>query len=809
MNRSLVLSLLLAAQTLFAQASLQNMADFSQAIIMTSGLESAVSQKTVQVLQEEIAKRTSIQLEVSTTWSESQPIIFLALSDGMGDWQERWIGSLQTLREPGPEGFRVRVLDGETQPVALVIGQDERGLLYGVGRLLRKSVLLPDRILLPKTLAVSTTPHYPIRGHQLGYRPKTNSYDAWTVQQFDQYIRELALFGANSIEIMPPRTDDDFTSEHMKLPAQQMIAEQSRICDSYGLDVWMWYPNMGENYTHPDSIHKELQERHRVFEALKRLDALFVPGGDPGDLHPDPLFAWLEQVATVLQTYHPQAKIWVSPQAFRPTASWLDAFYKHVNARYSWFGGVVFGPWVKTPIQEMREIVHPDIPIRRYPDITHSLSSQYPIPRWDLAYAMTLGRECINPRPEQEKQIHNALDEYGDGSLSYSEGTNDDVNKFVWSDQDWDPDTPVIETLRDYARLFIHPEFSEGLAHGFLGLETNIEGPLLINENVERTLQQWQALEQTVPDQVQSNYRFQMGLVRAYYDASVRRRLIHEAELQEQAMNWLRQAESIGTIPALEKARATLLSARTSAVAQDLRQRCMALADSLYRSVGAQLTVDKHGAMAGRGNFIDNIDIPLNDAIFLISQMQSIEKLVSESERLQAIHALLHRTDPGPGGFYDNFGHPNSWHRVQSERSWQEDPGNLYSPRVSFGVGLRGQEWVHEIKAKGFEGKATPLAWAHQVTTLYDVPLVITYDQLDPDSDYVLRVAYTGRFRSRMKLVADDQWLIHDFIRTGEQPIYEFVLPREATHDGVVNLIWTCGEGERGSQVAEVWVMRK
>lgn len=55
------------------------------------------------------------------------------------------------------------------------------------------------------------------------------------------------------------------------------------------------------------------------------------------------------------------------------------------------------------PLEGIRKIVDADIPIRRYPDITHSLSSQYPIPKWDLAWAITLGRECINPRPVDEK----------------------------------------------------------------------------------------------------------------------------------------------------------------------------------------------------------------------------------------------------------------------------------------------------------------------------------------------------------------------------------------------------------------------
>ena len=63
---------------------------------------------------------------------------------------------------------------------------------------------------------------------------------------------------------------------------------------------------------------------------------------------------------------------------------------------------------------------------------------------------------------------------------------------------------------------------------------------------------------------------------------------------------------------------------------------------------------------------------------------------------------MLHRTDPGPGGFYDNFGTPSAWKRVRAKKTWAEDPGSLESPRVSFGVGLTGVDWVHEVVAKGF-----------------------------------------------------------------------------------------------------------
>ena len=38
-----------------------------------------------------------------------------------------------------------------------------------------------DILEAPDNLSISTAPKYTLRGHQLGYRPKTNSYDGWNV----------------------------------------------------------------------------------------------------------------------------------------------------------------------------------------------------------------------------------------------------------------------------------------------------------------------------------------------------------------------------------------------------------------------------------------------------------------------------------------------------------------------------------------------------------------------------------------------------------------------------------------------------
>ena len=119
------------------------------------------------------------------------------------------------------EGFRIQTAkaDGDA-PVIAVVGNDARGVLFGVGRLLRELRMTPGRVVLPDQLNLASAPRYPLRGHQLGYRPKTNSYDAWDLAQWERYIRDLAVFGTNAVELIPPRSDDAADSPHFPVAAR-------------------------------------------------------------------------------------------------------------------------------------------------------------------------------------------------------------------------------------------------------------------------------------------------------------------------------------------------------------------------------------------------------------------------------------------------------------------------------------------------------------------------------------------------------------------------------------------------------------
>ncbi len=110
----------------------------------------------------------------------------------------------------------------------IVAGVDERGILFGAGCLLRALVMEKGSIALPAGFGLHTSPHCQLRGHQLGYRDKTNSYDAWDLRQWDQYIREMAVFGTNAIELMPPRSDDRLDSVHFPLPPMETMIGMSQ-----------------------------------------------------------------------------------------------------------------------------------------------------------------------------------------------------------------------------------------------------------------------------------------------------------------------------------------------------------------------------------------------------------------------------------------------------------------------------------------------------------------------------------------------------------------------------------------------------
>jgi hypothetical protein len=753
--------------------------------------------EAVAMLIDEIEKRTRIRLPSSDRWPDSGPAIFVGREAGLGIVTPPLAPPLVSSLIPavaGAEGYRVQVI-GER---VLVVGNDARGTLFGVGALLRRLKMDRDVLEAPGDLRLASAPAYPLRGHQLGYRPKTNSYDGWSVPVWEQYIRDLVVFGANAIELIPPRSDDAADSPLFPLPPMRMMIEMSRLADAYGLDVWIWYPAMDGDYSDAKTVASALAEWGEVFRQLPRVDAVFVPGGDPGHTRPKDLMALLEKETGVLHRYHPKAQMWVSPQSF--TREWMDEFLGILKSQQpAWLSGVVFGPQVGMSLPQLRAAVPQRYPIRHYPDITHSRQSQYPVPDWDVAYAVTEARETINPRPIDEANIFRLLQPYTIGFLSYSEGCNDDVNKMVWSGLGWDPARSVTDILREYSRYFIGESYAESFAQGLLALERNWRGPLETNAGVETTLQQFEEMERSASPQMLANWRFQQALYRAYYDAYTRTRLLYENGLEERAMSLLRNAAAAGSLNAMQRAEDVLEQAVTERVAPDRRARIFELAEALFQSIRMQLSVPRYKAISvDRGANLDTLDAPLNNRLWLEQKFAELRRMPDESERLKELDRSVHWTDPGPGGFYDDLGDPARQPHLLRGRGYQADPAFWESSLTGFA-----------------SSRALRTSWWTHAESLFDAPLEMRYQDLDRNAQYKIRVVYGGDSpRIKIGLFANGRIEIHALMAKPMpvQPL-EFDIPREATANGELTLSWRrepgLGGNGRGCQVSEVWLIRK
>ncbi len=744
------------------------------ALDLTNAVVVSNESKTAQILIEEVEKRSLIRWQVKNTGSPS--IVIRNANSGPA------------------EGFRIE----SSNSGVTITGNDSRGVLFGTGYLLRQLNITKGKVKAPDRLSLTTAPKYPLRGHQLGYRPKTNSNDGWTATMWDQYIRDLALFGTNAIELIPPRSDDAPDSPHFPIPQLPMMIEMSRSIHKYGLDCWVWYPALDDDYSKPEQVEAALKEWAEIFRQVPHIDAVFVPGGDPGHTPPKVLMPFLEKQAANLRKYHPKAQLWVAPQGF--DATWMNDFFDLIRTEPKWLTGVVYGPQSRLTIQELRKMTPASYPIRHYPDITHTFNSQFPVPQWDVALAMTNHREPINPRPLDQQIVFQHTQPGTIGFLAYSEGCNDDVNKVLWSEMGWNPDIPIGQALREYSRYFFGDTYADEIAQLILALEKNWKGALLTNGGVGVTLAQAQELEAKASPQLKQNWRFQQLLYRAYYDAYVRARLFHETSAEDWAHDKLRRANETGSLAAMSAAEMILDNAANEPEAIDLRQRVYSLAEALFQSAKMQLNSTTYQGQPGRGTTLDTVEAPLNNRGWLKVQFERIRKITNESERLKELQRVVEWENPGPGGFYDDLGNPSRQPHLSRTLSYAEDPGGLRGPFTGFTTPERTPEWR--------------ISWVNDAQTSYDTPLYLRYTNLDPSAKYKVRVVYTGRAVQNfpIRLVANETIEVSSSHQKQIGVPLEFDIPAEATAQGELELKWAGTQGRggngRGLQLAEVWLIR-
>ena len=453
----------------------------------------------IRVLTEEIEKRTTIRLPVSTEWpADTVPAIAVGLLATSSTWVSPGLhGQVPSTGSPGREGYRVAVnTTARRSPTVVVLGADQRGVLFGVGRLLRELHMSRGSLQTPAALSIVSAPQVGLRGHQLGYRPKTNSYDAWDVPMWEQYIRDLAVFGTNAIELIPPRSDDDADSPHFPLPPMEMMVEMSRLAervrpgrldlvsgDGPGLrrseDSRVRAQGVGRRVPKAAAHRRRLRPRRRP-----RPHPAEAPDGAAGEADGQSCTSTIRTRRCGCRRRASAGNGWTSSSTILKTEP-------------AWLTGVVFGPQVRDQPAGAARARAGAIPASAtIPTSPTACACQYPVPDWDVAHALTSQREQINPRPLDEAVIFRAL-------MPQYHGLHHLLRRLQRRCEQVRVERAGMgsgggrrcEILREYSRYFIGDSYTEAFAQGLLALERNWRGPLAANTSVYTTLEQFQSME--------------------------------------------------------------------------------------------------------------------------------------------------------------------------------------------------------------------------------------------------------------------------------------------------------------------------
>eukprot|EP01122_Echinamoeba_exundans_P004965 TRINITY_DN15164_c0_g1_i1.p1 TRINITY_DN15164_c0_g1~~TRINITY_DN15164_c0_g1_i1.p1 ORF type:complete len:1005 (-),score=82.46 TRINITY_DN15164_c0_g1_i1:1627-4440(-) len=692
-----------------------------------------------------------------------------------------------------------------TAHAVYIYGDDEHGLIFGIGKFLRLlsagwsqsySSAIQRYICMPSQLLVDTKPQYPIRGHQIAYRAAADSYGGWTFAQMERYIEDLVIFGTNTIECV---FLDGNPSPQFVVSPKDMIVHMSRVSESFGLNFSIWYPS-GSTQFDPsfDFIRK-----------IPRIDSIFVPGGDPGSLSPAPLFQLIKNIALNVRKYHPHAQLWVSAQGFNSTQ--MTQFYDILNknhASYShWLTGVAYGPHTRDTVHQERQSIPLVFPIRYYPDICHGLKSQFPSPLWGPALGLTEQREVITPRPLQHSMIVQQELPPTVGFVTYSDGVVDDVNKFIWSIYGWNSSVDLTDALLDYSNTMIDSSVAAHVASGIANLEQNwLQSSV---GQAQGTLELFESLinsTSSLSPRVRQNWRFQSLALRAHLDFYILQRKIYDQTTESDVLKTLATYSVDGPLEALQQSLAliqTRAAAMNAIVAPRIRQVIMEYAALLFQSINLELSTSAkyQNIGAGRGAILDFLDNPLSNKLWLSQQINTlITNVTSNTARVDGIRSILNWTNPGPGGFYDDLGSIyNEPHLVRGP-GWQKDP--------SFYLGPVDTNWEPFYLPSV---PILPFKWYYYAEAYYDQPVQLSYRKLNPAVAYQVKVVYSGDTGQSVKLVAQSNIVIHDYIVKPNPPVaLTFPIPRAATSSGSLTLSWYGPVGQGGSgraqQIAEVWL---
>ena len=384
----------------------------------------------------------------------------------------------------GAEGYRIT--DGKKGSIR-IIGNDQRGVLYGVGKFLRTSTYTKDGFTAGKWRGTSV-PEKPVRGIYFATH-FYNYYQTAPVEEVERYIEDIALWGVNSLMVwydmhhFKGASDPEAVKLRYRLQRIMLTAKK--------LDVGVGFIVIGnEGFANSPEELRAVPGGSRGGEypgvicpnkpgGLEYILKVFSENFDwIRDVEPEYICIWpydqggcgcaeckpwgsngfmkcAKGISKIAREKIPGVKIILSTWYFDNT-EWSGLSNQLAND-HSWIDIIMAEDIPGYENSNLPKLAG-NLPIVGFPEI--SMYNTFP---WGGFGATPLPKHLLS----QWQKVENRLD----GGFPYSEGIFEDISKFTYAQLYWNSKMPIEDILKEY----IGYEYSPDVVNDVLKVITTLE----------------------------------------------------------------------------------------------------------------------------------------------------------------------------------------------------------------------------------------------------------------------------------------------------------------------------------------------
>ena len=411
----------------------------------------------------------------------------------VGDSSAQFTIELVKEKMDAPESFRI-VDKGKNH--IRIIGSDESGVMYGVGKFLRSS-RYDKNGFTPGTWRGTSAPKGKIRGIYFATH-FNNFYEAAPIEDVQKYVEELALWGINHLVIHFANWQYTafYDAEAQKtLTRFRQIMGMAKAC---GMKVGLLQvPNQGFKFTKneflntpvPDELgrrghfgvnlnpsnvqaDKLLKENWAyLLDQFKDigLDLMVFWPYDEGGCGCDQCWPWggrgypklCKELAGITKQKFPDIKVVLSTWMYdTPPAGEWEGLTNFLSKGNNWLHYVMADSHEDFPGYPLKKGVPGNLPLLNFPEI--SMWGQGP---W--------GGYGANPLTNRLQRLWNQTDNKLLGGFPYSEGIYEDLNKIICAQLYWDGDRQTSDIVKEYIAYEYSPDVVNDLSRAIEILEAN------------------------------------------------------------------------------------------------------------------------------------------------------------------------------------------------------------------------------------------------------------------------------------------------------------------------------------------------